>query len=147
MKICAVFNGWSLRFLTEAIVRVHAGVGHVPYPYGAINAPRKAEVTGGCDGQRQDGAGVGSECIDRLHVEGRRLLGRHSLLEVPQLQGLVLRGRDQHRLGGVEAQGSDTIEMAAQGVLGTPGFSECFFRCANLLLIGEIKKISLNYCG
>ena len=69
--------------VTEAIVGVHAGVGHVPHPYSTIDAAREAEIAGGSDSQRQDGTSVRSECIDRLHVECRRLLGRYSFLKIP----------------------------------------------------------------
>lgn len=58
------------------------------------------------------------------HQSGRMnhvLFGRDGLGEVPQLEGVVLRDRDQTRLNGVEGQRTHAIKVAPQRVLGIPG--------------------------
>ena len=57
------------------------------------------------DGGYDEPTGVAPEGVHGLYVEVGRLLGGDRLLEVPHLQGLVLGGRDQHRLRGVEPEG------------------------------------------
>lgn len=93
---------------------------------------------------------MSSEGVDGLHVQGSTsadrkegliralqrqkkksnagvnlsLLGGRRLLEVPQFDGLVLGGRDQDRLHGVEGQVPDRVKVAPQGELGVPGFPQ-----------------------
>ena len=54
-----------------------------------------------------------SECIDGLDVERGALLGRNRFLEVPQLEGLVLRGRDEDGLRWVEAKSAHPVKVAS----------------------------------
>lgn len=60
------------------------------------------------------------------------LLGGRRLLEVPQLEGLVLGGRDQDRLHRVEGQAAHRVEVAPQGELGVPGFPQSVFVIGDL---------------
>lgn len=61
------------------------------------------------------------------------LLGGRRLLEVPQFEGLVLGGRDQDRLHGVEGQVPDRVEVAPQGELGAPGLPQS-------VLVADLRK-------
>ena len=53
-------------------------------------------------------------------------------MQIPELEGLVLGGCDEHGLGGVEGESANTVEVTAQGVLRAPGLSKCLFRSCNL---------------
>lgn len=66
------------------------------------------------------------------------LLGGRRLLEVPQFDGLVLGGRDQDRLYGVEGQVPDRVEVAPQGELGVPGFPQ------SVLVVDLRKRLQLD---
>ena len=60
------------------------------------------------------------------------LFGGSRLLEVPQLEGLVLGGRDQDRLHRVEGQTADRVEVAPQGELRVPGLPQSVFAIGDL---------------
>lgn len=61
------------------------------------------------------------------------LFGGSRLLEVPHFEGVVLGGRDQDGLHGVEGQPPDGVKVAPQGELGVPGLPQRVLVVADLL--------------
>lgn len=57
-------------------------------------------------------------------MEPALLFGVHGLVQVPQLQGPILGGRQQHRLARVEGQRADGVEVAAEREAGVPRLLE-----------------------
>ena len=47
-------------------------------------------------------------------------------LNKEEIPSLILAGRDENGLGGVETEGPDPVKVGAKGVLGSPGLAECF---------------------
>lgn len=62
------------------------------------------------------------------------LLGGRRLLEVPEFDGVILRGRDEDGLHRVEGQTPDWVEVAPQGELWVPGLPESVF------VIGDLRE-------
>lgn len=67
---------------------------------------------------------VGLSLLNAPDIDPVLLFGVHGLVQVPQLQGSVLGGRQQHRLARVEGQRADGVEVAAQREAGVPRLLE-----------------------
>ena len=76
---------------------------------------------------------VSSEAVDRLHIEALCLLARHRFVQVPQLQRLVFRRRDQSRLIWEKPDRTDSVKVTPQGIFWTPCSPVRFFCSAYLL--------------
>lgn len=61
------------------------------------------------------------------------LFGGSRFLQVPHLERVILRGRDQNRFYGVKGQTANGVEMASQGELGVPGLPQC------VLVVGDLR--------
>lgn len=116
-----------------AVVRVNVGVGQIPAVDGPVQATRVALLTGRGHGQTQHRSIMRTERVERLHVETSGLLGWHGFLQVPQLQGVVLRGSYQHWFLRVERQRPDTVKVRPQRVFGVPGLAVRFLRVRHLV--------------
>lgn len=62
------------------------------------------------------------------------LLGGRRLLEVPQFEGVILRGGDQNRLQRVEGQAPHRVKVAPQGELRVPRFPQ------NIFVVGDLRE-------
>lgn len=104
----------------EQVVRIDIRVGDVPTVDDAVQTTGVAMLSGPRDRQTQHRSVVAAERVQRLHIQRGALLRRHRLLQVPEFEGVILAGGDQDRLVGMEGEGTDAVEVAAQRVLGVP---------------------------
>lgn len=58
-------------------------------------------------------------------------------MQVPHLECVIFGGCDENRLGGVERQAADGVEVTAEGELGVPRLTQGVFIISDLTTTGR----------
>lgn len=74
------------------------------------------------------------------------LFSGRGFLQIPHLERVIFGGCDENRLGGVERQAADGVEVTAQGELGVPCLTQGVFIVSDLRAGGGAGKKQTKKC-